>query len=170
MVRLRRDFRSILKLIETHAILHQLSRERDGAGRIVAEERDYLAVRALVADLISDGVGATVSPTTRETVKTISDLAPANPEGVTVHQVAQTLELDRSAAQRRLQTARERGFIANKEERRGRPARYEVDAPLPDEVVLLPHSCTPSEGKGAGQGGVCSSAVAAEGKGDAAGP
>jgi len=162
-VRLRRDFRSILRLIETHAILHQLSRERDETGRIIATERDYLAVRTLVADLISDGVGATVSPTTRETVKCISELAPANADGVTVAQVAESLVLDRSAAQRRLQTARERGFIANKEERRGRPARYEIDSPLPEERILLPHTCTPSEGKSAGHGGVCSSAATARG-------
>jgi len=163
-VRLRRDFRSILRLIETHAILHQLSRERDAAGRIIASEQDYLAIRELVADLISDGIGATVSLITRETVRCISELAPANPEGVTVHQVAESLKLDRSAAQRRLQSARERGFIANKEERRGRPARYEVDTPLPDERLLLPHSCTPRAGKTAGQEGVCSSAATARGE------
>jgi hypothetical protein len=65
-VRLRRDFKAILRLIETHAILHQLSRDRDSLGRIVASEEDYLVVRGLVAEVIADGVEATVSPTIRE--------------------------------------------------------------------------------------------------------
>jgi len=47
-VRLRRDFRALLRLIETHAILHQLNRATDDQGRIVATEADYLAVRELV--------------------------------------------------------------------------------------------------------------------------
>jgi hypothetical protein len=165
-VRLRRDFRSILRLIETHAILHQLSRDRDEDGRIIASEADYLAVRALVADLISDGVGATVSGTLRETVECVSALTPA-----TVYDVAKTLKLDRSAAQRRLQSARERGYIVNKEDKRGRPARYEIDTSLPDELVLLPEGVharpnpprTASTDKPAGQEGVCSSAATAEG-------
>ena len=44
-VRLRRDFRALLRLIETHAILHQLNRKTDERGRIVATEADYLAIR-----------------------------------------------------------------------------------------------------------------------------
>ena len=59
-VRLRRDFKAILSLIKAHAILHQLTRERDRDGRIVATLEDYAAVRELVLDLVSEGVGATV--------------------------------------------------------------------------------------------------------------
>jgi hypothetical protein len=150
-VRLRRDFKSILRLIDTHAILHQANRGRDGHGRIVAVEEDYLAVRELVVDLISDGVGATVSGSTRETVETVAELQAVNAGGVSTRAVAQTLRLDRSAATRRLHAARERGYVVNLEERRGRPARYEIGDPLPDELVLLPHSCTPSESKTAGR-------------------
>jgi hypothetical protein len=73
-VRLRRDFRSLLRLIQTHAIMHQQTRDIDGAGRIVATEADYLAVRELVADLISDAIGATVPPAMRETVQAVDDL------------------------------------------------------------------------------------------------
>ncbi len=160
-VRLRRDFRSILRLIDTHAILHQLNRDRDADGRIVAIEADYLAVLGLVADLIGDGVGATVPDTMRETVEAVRDLGDG--AGATVLSVAERLTLDRSAAQRRLRAARERGYLANQEERRGRPARYVIGDPLPDELILLPHSCTPPEDEPAGQEGVCTCAVDAEG-------
>ncbi len=137
-VRLRRDFKALLCLIESHAILHQLSRARDDRGRVVANEADYLAVRELVADLISEGVGATVPPSVRETVNCVCDIA--GTEGATVQAVAAQLGLDRSAAQRRLQAARERGYIVNVEEKRGRPARYVIGDPTPDELQLLPAS------------------------------
>lgn len=150
-VRLRRDFKSILRLIETHAILHQANRERDDHNRIVATEGDYLAIRELVVDLISDGVGATVSETMRETVEVVAALSGAHPSGVSTRAVSAALGIDRSAATRRLAASRDRGYVVNLEDRRGRPARYEIGDPLPDEVVLLPHSCTASEGITAGR-------------------
>lgn len=138
-VRLRRDFKSILRLIETHAILHQHSRDRDGDGRIMATEADYLVVRDLVADLIAEGVGATVPPSVQEAVEAVRDLDLAG-EGVTVKAVADRLKLDRSATQRRIQAARERGYLVNLEDKRGRPARYIPGDALPDEVELLPRA------------------------------
>lgn len=137
-VRLRRDFRSLLRLIEAHAMLHQYTRERDSTGRIIAIAADYLAVRELVADLIADGVGATVSKTIRETVKVISEKDAG--EGATVKMITDALKLDRSAVQRRIQTARGRGFIVNLEEKLGKPGRYAVGDPLPEEIELLPLS------------------------------
>lgn len=137
-VRLRRDFRSLLRLIETHALLHQCTREQDSAGHIIAIAADYLAVRELVADLIAQGVGATVSETIRETVTVIADRNTG--DGVTVKTVSDALKLDRSAAHRRIQTARGNGFLLNLEEKRGKPGRYAVGDPLPEKIDLLPLS------------------------------
>jgi hypothetical protein len=135
-VRLRRDFKSLLRLIEAHAILHQVTRERDEKGRIVATSADYEAVRELVADLVANGVGATVPDTMRATVQAVRQLDIA--EGSTVRLIAHELKLDRSATQRRVQAARERGYLVNLEEKRGRMARYAIGEPLPEEVELLP--------------------------------
>jgi hypothetical protein len=135
-VRLRRDFRALLRLIETHAILHQLNRATDDQGRIVATEADYLAVRELVADLISDAVGSAVSVTARETVETVARLDTG--EGVKVHGLAEHLGLERSTVQYRVTAAREKGYLANVEDKRGRAARYATGSPLPDDVVILP--------------------------------
>ena len=44
-VRLRRDFKTVLMLIRAHALLHQATRRKDGAGRILATIDDYAAVR-----------------------------------------------------------------------------------------------------------------------------
>jgi len=135
-VRLRRDFRSILRLIQTHVILHQCNRDRDDEGRIIATEADYYTIRQLIADLISEGVGATVPDTVRETVDCVREIS--DHEGATVKVIAERLKLDRSATQRRIQSARERGYLTNLEEKRGRPARYTPGDPLPGEPELLP--------------------------------
>jgi hypothetical protein len=173
-VRLRRDFRAVLRLIQVHAIMHQLTRKIDDAGRIIATEADYLAIRELVADLIADAVGATVLPAIRETVGAVETLIATRPDGVTVHDVSVFLGIERSRAQRRLKGARERGYIKNLEDKRGKPARYDLDEPLPDEVAILPErvcsaQCTPPctafcEGT-AGQDGVCGCAPTARGIG-----
>jgi hypothetical protein len=137
-VRLRRDFATLLALVETHAIIHQLDRETNEHGQIVASPDDYLAVRELVADLMSDAVGTTVKATVRQTVEAVKTLD--SPAGVTVKQLADHLKLERSAAQYRVQAAREGGYILNIEDRRGMPARYRLDNPLPAEVTLLPEA------------------------------
>ena len=97
-VRLRRDFKSLLALIRAHAVLHQASRDRDDDGRIVAILDDYAVVRALVADVIAEGVGATVSDTVRDTVSAVEALAP--PQGVMALAVAKHLDVDKSNATR----------------------------------------------------------------------
>src|SRR5205814_3347563 len=74
-VRLRRDASTIRGLIKAHALLHQASRERDKQGRIVARLDDYAVVRELVRDLISDKLGQTVRPETRETVEAVAQYA-----------------------------------------------------------------------------------------------
>jgi Domain of unknown function (DUF3854) len=135
-VRLRRDFRALLRLIQAHAIMHQLNRETDAAGRIVATEADYLAVRALVADLISDAVGKAVPPATRETVEAIAKLDAG--EGVKVHDLELHFGLERSTVQYRVTSAREKGYLVNVEEKRNRAARYRPGNPLPHDVVILP--------------------------------
>ena len=60
--------------------------------------------------------------------------------GVSPQAIAKQLKLDRSAAQRRVQAARERGYLVNIEEKRGRAARYIEGDAMPDEVELLPAS------------------------------
>ena len=137
-VRLRRDFGAILNLIRAHAILHQASREKDADGRIVATLEDYARVRELVADLVSEGVEATVPATVRETVETVERLRDETEKDVTIAALAKKLKLDKSAALRRARSAIDRGYLENKEERKGRPAKLAVADPLPDDIEILP--------------------------------
>jgi hypothetical protein len=137
-VRLRRDFGALLNLIRAHAILHQASRERDADGRIVATLEDYARVRELVVDLVSEGVEATVPATVRETVETVERLHDETEKDVTIVALAEELELDKSAAWRRARSALDRGYLENKEDRRGRPAKLVVADALPDDIEILP--------------------------------
>ena len=137
-VRLRRDYPTILALIEAHALLHQASRERSAQDAVIATFADYSAVRELVADLISQGVGKTVPDSIRETINAVDQLKGADEGVVSVAVLAKELGLDKSSASRRAKDAIKRGYLNNLEDKRGRPARLVLGDPLPDDVEVLP--------------------------------
>jgi hypothetical protein len=153
-VRLRRDFLAVLNLIRAHALLHQATRERDEKGRVVATvEGDYRVVRELAADLVAEGVDATVPQTMRETVEAVRKLVDDNGgAAVSLGTIAEELELDKSAASRRIRTAIAKGYVKNLEDRRGKPGRYVEGDPMPGDVVVLPmveallHRCRALQG------------------------
>jgi hypothetical protein len=148
--RLRRDFGAVLGLIRVHALLHRATRERDDHERTIAAIEDYAVSRDLVADLISEGVGRTVSPETRETVQAVERLEPDHADGVRQTTLADELRLDRGTVSRRVRKALDGGYLRNLEEKRGRPHLLLPDDPLPEEQVILPkpeelHGCTVAE-------------------------
>jgi len=135
-VRLRRDFPTILSLIGTHAILHQARRDRDEQGRVVANFDDYSAVGQLVADLIAAQVEATVPESIRETVRAVEELLKEDGP-VTITKVAKKLELDKSAASRRVRRAKSRDYVVD-QAKKGQPADLVLGDPLPEEITILP--------------------------------
>jgi hypothetical protein len=139
-VRLRRDFGSLLALIRAHTMLHQATRQHDDDGRIVATLDDYCVVRDLVADIMAEGVGATVPDTVRQTVKAVAALnGNSKPgEGVAARAIADRLQLDKSNVSRRLRMAADGGYLRNLEDKRGKPGRWVMGDPLPESVDLLP--------------------------------
>ena len=64
-------------------------KRRDSRGRIIATIDDYTVVRQLVADLVSEGVGATVPSIVRETVHAVA--AAAQEDGISLTVLAQAL-------------------------------------------------------------------------------
>jgi hypothetical protein len=141
-VRLRRDFKSILSLVAAHAILHQMTRERDQQGRIIAKFADYRVVRELAHEWIAEGAERTVSEKIRQTVGAVAEICAEQPVGVetaTVAEVAARLRLDRSAAYRRIRQCIDRGFLRNEEKiDKGRAMKVAIGDPMPEDQSLLP--------------------------------
>ena len=137
-VRLRRDFKTVLMLIRAHTLLHQASRRKDEAGRVIATIEDYTAVRELVADLVAEGVDVTVKPEIREVVETTVRLLAEGRDEVRQADLKGALNLDKSAISRRVAGALDGGFLKNLEDRKGRPARLVLGDALPANREVLP--------------------------------
>ena len=137
-VRLRRDVGKLLRLIETHALWHQATRDRDATGATVATLTDYDAVRSLVHDLLTEGAHVAVSETIRQTVEAVQALLGEPGEGVTNAKVARHLRLDNSATSRRVSVALNGGYLTNLESNPRRPKKLVIGDPLPADQDLLP--------------------------------
>ena len=140
-VRLRRDFQLLMNLIKANAILHQLSREYDKDGRIVANLDDYRTVHRLVAGIISEGLGVVVSRTVRETVNAVVEEPSEDCSMYTYTSLAtvrKNLGIDKSSASRRVRQAIKAGYLINEEGTRGKPMRLRIGDPMPEEVQVLP--------------------------------
>lgn len=146
-VRLRRDFSTLLTLIRAHALLHRATRETDHRDRVVATADDYAVVRGLLLELVSEGVGSTVRPETRDTVEAVRTLKATHQNGVPQRAIVGHLgDVDKSAVSRRVRVALDAGYLVNLEERRGRPHRLDLGEPMPDDLEILPSPETLTEG------------------------
>jgi hypothetical protein len=139
-VRMRRDFGAVLALIRAHAMLHQLNRDRDAQGRIVATvEGDFAAVRELVSSAVSQGLGTTVSAAVRETAAAVKDLGlEMLTTGVSTTAVAKRLGVHKATASRRLKLALDGGYIENLQPKPGVSDRWVKGEELPSERDVLP--------------------------------
>lgn len=137
-IRLRRDFKTVLMLIRAHALLHQASRMKDERGQVIATTEDYAAVRDLVEDLVSEGVGSTVKPEVREVVQATTRFLKEGSTEVSQTQLRKALHLDKAVISRRVAAALDAGFLRNLEDRKGRPARLVLGDELPSDSEVLP--------------------------------
>jgi hypothetical protein len=130
--RLRRDFVSLLCLVRAHAILYQAQRERDLHRRIIATvEDDYEPVRALIGELIAEGVEASVPERTRETVETVRGLIDDGKTHPSPKAIADGLGIGRSATYDRIRDALRRGYLVNEADRSQRGLKLAIGAELP---------------------------------------
>ena len=138
-VRLRRDFTTLLSLIKSNALLHQVSRERNEKGEIVAVPDDYRTVYQLAGDLIAEGVEATVPERVRETVEAARKMTDKEDKTyATTRDIANCLKIDRRAAERRLKTALSLSYLKNNNIGKGKVAQCVVGDLLPDDIQILP--------------------------------
>ncbi len=146
VVRMRRDFSTLLGMIEAHAILHQATRERDSYDRIVATATDYQAAREILADALAVSSGQKVKESVRRAVAAVDALGGAESD-VLVAQVARHLKRDRTRVTRGLKDAADLGYLTNREDKAGRAARYRLGPdPLPEDRPALPPELPDDEG------------------------
>jgi hypothetical protein len=140
-VRLRRDFSQILLAIKAHALIHRNHRQVDDRGHIVADlDLDYLPVAELIGGIVAEASGTRIASEVQETINAvrISTTNRAPDDGATAFEVARLLKLDKSSAWRRLNVARDKGYVVNLEVRRGQPGRYRVTEQEVEAEALLP--------------------------------
>jgi len=139
MVRMRRDFRQLLTVIQAVTLLHQCQRDRDVDGHLVATLEDYRIARGLLLQTFTEVASGGVSRAVRQTVKAVGEIQEAQKgEPVTTGALGRVLKLERSAVWRRVQSAVRLGLLVNKETREHQPARLVLGEPLPEEKAALP--------------------------------
>ena len=140
-VRLRRDAGQVIRAIKAHALLHRQHRAKDTDGQIIADiEHDYRTVRELMIGILAAGSGVAVPKATTETIEAVraATAGMAETEGASAQDIASKLGLDKSAAWRRLTAARQDGFVANLEQRKGMPGKYRATSETITEKAILP--------------------------------
>jgi hypothetical protein len=137
-IRMRRDFRQLMTVIESTALLYQRQRERDALGRVLANFIDYGLARELVLPTFATASSGGVTVQVRETVDMLCKLHVETGQPVTVKVLADALGLTTSPTWYRVQRAIELRYIVNQETRPRQPAKLVPGDPLPEDRPPLP--------------------------------
>lgn len=132
--RIMRDFARLTSLIKSVAILRHRQRQRDKAGRVVAQVEDY----ATVFDLVGPMYEATLTGASKElrsTVQMVGEMLEKG-EPITATTLSARLGINRGTASRRVNAAIKRGWLVNRETKRGQPWDLVLGEPLPDTEGL----------------------------------
>lgn len=132
--RIMRDFARLTSLVKSVAIIHHRQRQRDKAGRIIAQIEDY----ATVFDLVEPMYEATLTGATKElraTVEAVGDMLDLE-KSITATTLAARLGVNRGTASRRVRAAINRGWIVNRETKKGQHWDLQIGEPLPETQGL----------------------------------
>lgn len=139
-VRIRRDYMKVISLIKANALIHQLNRDVNEKGEIIAILEDYKVIYYLVNNWISYSVESSVPPNVRGVVNAVKELIEElSVDSVSCQQVADRLNINKSTASRNLTMAIESGYIKNLESKHGVKAKYVLDEPIIEDNSVLPH-------------------------------
>jgi len=146
-VRMRRDFKQLLTIIQTVSLIHQCQRNVDKHGRIIAEIEDYRIAREIILEVfdcvINDGITKSIRAVVDDVVNLKHDSYTA---------IANSLKLSRSTVQYRVKRAIQKGWILREEKTKkiipGEPLPEPVDALPTAEGVKRAYECTKGVRKG----------------------
>jgi len=133
-VRLRRDFDQLLSCVKTLAVLHQQQRASAPGGEIIATMTDYDLARSLLASSFEAAAAEGPTAAIRDTVLAIGP----RETDVRETELARRLELTKQAISWRVTRAVTAGWLANDEQRSGKPYRLRRGEPLPRQASPLP--------------------------------
>jgi len=133
--RMRRDFPQLLQAVKTIAMIHQMQREKDDLGRIVASVDDYASARWLLEEVFTTTVHDGVTPAIRETVEAVAKLS-TDFGPVSEQALVKELGLAKSTISYRVKRAIQGGYLVNQTTQRNQPAQLIVGSPLPDGCPL----------------------------------
>lgn len=153
--RIRRDFTQLKQLLQLNAIVNQCNRATDEQGNILATLDDYAVARELVLDTMAKEQGAVIPERTRVLVLAVYEMLEATPATgyasepevkVSVRRLSELTGIPKSAVDRAVADAIDRGFLVNEERVPKRPMRLtkgDVQMSAEDDVShVLP---TPEE-------------------------
>jgi hypothetical protein len=132
-VRMRRDFKQLLAIICTIALLNQRHRVRNAEGAIIAELADYEWARKLLLSSFRSIVSGGITDAVRDTC-----LAVPEEKEFSEADLVKSLGLGKSTIHYRVGRALKGGWLVNLEPRRGYAYRLVRGAPLPDDSSPLP--------------------------------
>lgn len=132
--RIMRDFARLTSLIKSVAIIRHRQRQRDKAGRIIAQIEDYATVFNLVGPMYEATLTG-ASKELRATVEVVKEMLDLG-ESITATTLAAKLGINRGTASRRVNAAIKRGWIINQETKKGQPWDLQLGEPLPETQGL----------------------------------
>jgi hypothetical protein len=140
LLRMRRDYRQLLTMIEAIALMHLEQRELQG-NWLVATDADYEAARKLLAPLLDTLATEGLTQAVRETVLAVKK----DEIDVTQTELAQRLKLSRGTVSWRVRRALDGGWLVDdspqtrdSERPRSRSMRLRRGEPLPADTSVLP--------------------------------
>jgi hypothetical protein len=150
--RINRDVGHMISLIKAHSLLHQMNRNKNESGDLESSIEDYRVVRNLIVVIVSDGAAASVSPHIRETVEVVQQLfselsddpldkmadGSDGSQGISITAIGELLNVDKSSASRRVESAVEMGYLENHEPRPGYTSRIVPANAMPEDQQILP--------------------------------
>jgi hypothetical protein len=133
-VRMRRDFRQLLTVIETSALLH-INHRAIADGWVVASiAADYATARDLLAPSFDSLAAEGLTPAVRQTVEAVH----AGETDVSQTELAKRLGLTRSTVSWRVRKATEGGWLIDDAPEHARRKRLKRGEPLPENRSALP--------------------------------
>jgi hypothetical protein len=127
--RILRDFARLLSLVKSVTVLRQAHRKRDVNDRVIAAIEDYATVFDLVGPMFETSLTG-ASKELRETVLAAGEMLDKG-EPITATTLAARLGINRGTAFRRVRAAIGRGWLINRETKKGQPWNLAMGEPLP---------------------------------------